>query len=305
MLIDWFTVIAQGVNFLVLVWLLKRFLYAPILGAIDAREKGIVARLAEAEKKQAEAQAARDDFQSKDKALEGQRAALLQKAADDAGAERKRLLDAAQTDADAAHSKWQDALRAEQGALGEEIVRRTQAGVFDIARKALAELASAHLEECMSDAFITHLRGLDGAAHDQLAGSFRAASTPVLIRSASDLPLAERAAITAAVGDIFAVQPPIRFETAPDLVSGIELTMGGQKVAWSISDFLASLEKSVAGLLEGKAVPAASPPAASPPAASPPAASPPAASSETHLHRKARGKVPPSVVPVSPAPAAS
>ena len=41
MLIDWFTVVAQVVNFLILVWLLKRFLYKPILDAIDAREKRI------------------------------------------------------------------------------------------------------------------------------------------------------------------------------------------------------------------------------------------------------------------------
>ena len=35
MLIDWFTVAAQVVNFLVLMWLLKRFLYKPIVYAID------------------------------------------------------------------------------------------------------------------------------------------------------------------------------------------------------------------------------------------------------------------------------
>ena len=41
MTIDWFTVGAQIVNFIVLVWLLKRFLYKPVLAAIDAREKRI------------------------------------------------------------------------------------------------------------------------------------------------------------------------------------------------------------------------------------------------------------------------
>ena len=45
MLIDWFTVSAQVVNFLILVWLLKRFLYRPILNAIDAREKRIAKEL--------------------------------------------------------------------------------------------------------------------------------------------------------------------------------------------------------------------------------------------------------------------
>jgi len=48
MLIDWFTVVAQVVNFLILVWLLKRFLYRPILNAIDAREKRIATKLADA-----------------------------------------------------------------------------------------------------------------------------------------------------------------------------------------------------------------------------------------------------------------
>ena len=48
MLIDWFTVGAQAVNFIILVWLLKRFLYKPILNAIDAREKRIATELAAA-----------------------------------------------------------------------------------------------------------------------------------------------------------------------------------------------------------------------------------------------------------------
>ena len=38
MLIDWFTVGAQALNFVILVWLLKHFLYKPILNAIDVRE---------------------------------------------------------------------------------------------------------------------------------------------------------------------------------------------------------------------------------------------------------------------------
>ena len=56
MLIDWFTVGAQTLNFLILVWLLKRFLYKPILNAIDAREKRIAAELADADVKKAEAE---------------------------------------------------------------------------------------------------------------------------------------------------------------------------------------------------------------------------------------------------------
>ena len=100
MLINWFTVCAQAINFLILVWLLKRFLYKPILHAIDEREKGIAAQLASAEAKTAEAQKDRDDFQHKNEAFDKERAALLKKATDDASAERQRLLDEAKKDAD-------------------------------------------------------------------------------------------------------------------------------------------------------------------------------------------------------------
>jgi F-type H+-transporting ATPase subunit b len=42
----------------------------------------------------------------------------------------------------------------------------------------------------------------------------------------------------------------VRYETAPDLIGGIELTANGQKVAWSIADYLASMEKDVDELLK-------------------------------------------------------
>ncbi len=74
--IDWFTVVAQAFNFLILVWLLKRFLYKPILHAIDEREKGIAAQLAEADAKKAEAQEERNDFQHKNEAFDQERTAL-------------------------------------------------------------------------------------------------------------------------------------------------------------------------------------------------------------------------------------
>jgi len=76
-LIDWFTVGAQALNFVILVWLMKRFLYRPILDGIDAREQRIAAELADADRRKAEAQTERSDFQHKNEELDRQRARLL------------------------------------------------------------------------------------------------------------------------------------------------------------------------------------------------------------------------------------
>ena len=93
MLIDWFTIAAQAINFLILVWLLKRFLYKPILDAIDAREQRIAKELADADAKKAEAQQERDDFQRKNEQFDQQRAALLSQATDGADVERRRQVE--------------------------------------------------------------------------------------------------------------------------------------------------------------------------------------------------------------------
>ena len=259
MLIDWFTVLAQVVNFLILVWLLKRFLYRPILDAIDAREKRIAAELADADAKKVEAKKQRDEFQHKNEEFDQQRVALLSKATDEAKAERQRLLDEARKAADALSAKRQETLRSEARNLNQAISRRARQEVFAIARKALTDLATTSLEERLGEVFTRRLREMDGKAKESLGETLKAASDPALVRSAFDLPAEQRAAIQNALNETFSAEIRVRFETAPDLVSGIELTTNGKKVAWSIADYLASLERGVDELLKEKDKPEAKP----------------------------------------------
>jgi F-type H+-transporting ATPase subunit b len=256
MLIDWFTVGAQALNFLILVWLMKRFLYKPILHAIDEREKRIAAELADADAKKAEARKERDEFQHKNEEFDQQRAALLSRAADEANAERQRLIEEARKAADVLSAKRQDTLRNDAHNLNQAIRRRTQQEVFAIARKALTDLATTSLEERMGEVFTRRLREMDGHAKDGLGTALKTASEPALVRSTFDLPAEQRAAIQNALNETFSADVRVRFDTAPDLVSGIELTTNGHKVAWSIEEYLGSLEKDVDELLKEKDKPA-------------------------------------------------
>ena len=260
MLIDWFTVGAQALNFLIRVWLMKRFLYQPILHAIDEREKRIAAELSDADAKKAEAQKERDEFQHKNEAFDQQRAELLSKATIDAKAERQRLLNEARQAADALSAKRQETLRNDAHLLNQAISRRTQQEVFAIARKALTDLATTSLEERLGEVFTRRLREMDSQAKEGLAEALKTAIEPSLVRSAFDLPAEQRAVIQNALNETFSAEVHIRFETAPDLISGIEFTTAnGQKVAWSISDYLVSLEKGVDELLKEKDKPIAKP----------------------------------------------
>lgn len=252
MLIDWFTVIAQVVNFLILVWLLKHFLYRPILDAIDAREQRIARELSEADAKKAEAQKERDEFQRKNEAFEQQRVALLNKATEGAKSERQRLLDVARQDADALGAKRQETLRNDAYQLQQAVGRRAQQEVFAIARKALMDLAGTSLEERMSEVFMRRLREMDEPTKADFAVALKSAAEPARVRSAFELPAAQREAVQNALNETFSAEVRVRFETAPDLVGGIELTTNGRKLAWSIADYLLSLERGVDELLKKK-----------------------------------------------------
>ena len=154
-------------------------------------------------------------------------------------------------------AKRQEALRNDAHNLNQAISRRTQQEVFAIARKALTDLATTSLEERLGEVFTRRLREMDGKAKAGLGEALKTASDPALVRSAFDLPAEQRAAIQNALNETFSAEIRVRFETAPDLVSGIELTTNGQKVAWSIADYLASLEKGVGELLKEKDKPEA------------------------------------------------
>jgi F-type H+-transporting ATPase subunit b len=260
MLIDWFTVAAQTINFLVLVWLLKRFLYQPVLAAIDARELKIAAELKDAAANKAQAQAERDDFRSKGEALERQREELLRKATEEANSERQRLLDTARKDSDALRAKLNDAVKSERLELNREIVKRTQQEVFAVARKTLADLAGTGLEDRIAEVFIRRLHDMHEKENAQPTAPPRVACASALVRSAFELPPPGRAAIEGAVRAWLGAATKLNFETVPGLVSGIELTADGRKIAWSITDYLASLDQNVTTLLEPKGD--ATPPAA-------------------------------------------
>ena len=143
-----------------------------------------------------------------------------------------------------------------------QITQRTRDEVFAITRKALTDLADTTLEASMSDAFIRRLRAITGTDKTSLDAALKNATTPSRIRSAFDLPEEQRAAIGQAINETFSADIQIEFVVVPDVISGIELTAGGQKVAWSIADYLASMEQRI-GELTAAAAPDASKPATS------------------------------------------
>ena len=243
MLIDWFTVCAQVLNFLILVWLLKRYLYKPVLAAIDAREQKVAARIADAETQDKKTQAASDDLRQRNETFDHEREGLMRTAAEQGAAERQRLFDSARQDSQLLRVKLAQQLDAERAELGRQLSVRTQAEVFALTRKALSELAGTSLEDRMIEVLIDRLRTLPEQQKLALAGA-----AAVLVRSAQDPSAAERTKLEAAIHECLDANVVVRFATAPELIGGLDLSVDGIKLAWSVSDYLSTLAQDAAAI---------------------------------------------------------
>ncbi|MBA3829313.1 MAG: F0F1 ATP synthase subunit B [Taibaiella sp.] len=245
MSINWFTVIAQIVNFLVLAWLLKRFLYKPVLNAIDEREKRIASQIGDAEKKEADAKTEKETFRKKNEDFDRQRTALIDKALEETKAEKQRLLEEARKEATDLSKKMAEALKENQENLVKKIAEKAKDEVFVIVGKTLKDLANIALEQQIVDVFTGHLKNLNENEKKDLGTALAKSAAPVIIRTTFDITAAQQPGLEQSIKDAAGTDATFKFQTVPELISGIELNAGGYKIAWSISEYLESVKNSI------------------------------------------------------------
>jgi len=249
-LIDWLTVVAQVVNFLILVGLMRRFLYGPLLHAIDAREERTAGKLAEADRKnqEADSKAAQIAVQMED--LEKRRLQMMEEAQREADRERTELVAKAREDADVMESRWREELHREQSVFFDEVRRDASVEVLSIARRALEDLASADLERCAAETFLKKLTSVPaGELRELCAGGVTVASTNAL---PVELQTRLQQAIERQVGVPVGVHIEVRFERAPEMAWGIELRGEGRRIGWTPESYFASLGEKLKGLVNAQ-----------------------------------------------------
>lgn len=246
MLFDWFTVAAQIFNFLVLVALLKHFLYDRVLAAMKEREKRVQERLEAADRKQKEADAEAEDYRRQQAELERRRKALLDEARQEADDRREKMVAEAREEVDQRRQSWEDALAAEKEEFLRELRRRVAAEVYAACRKAMKDLADADLEQRVVDVFLERLADSDTKVRDTLRRA--AADGRMAVRSSFELSGKGRQRVTERLQRMVSEDVGVDYETDPDLLLGIEVEGQGRRVAWHVRDYFDTLHERAAEL---------------------------------------------------------
>ncbi len=250
--VDWITVAAQIVNFLVLVWLLKRFLYKPVLQAMDAREKRIAERLelAESERETAALEAAR--FREQQRDLEAQWNTEMERALEEADVLRKSLQSSAREEVASKRSEWIKNLDDEKDAFLDDIRHRSAEAFSAMARRAFSDLANERLEDQIARRFETALRSIDEDERKKLKTACRNADGRVSVRTGFDLSPERRSDVAAVFHEAVTNEADFTFEISRELICGVELRVGGQVVRWSLDNYLDEVEADLRQAVESR-----------------------------------------------------
>lgn len=243
MLIDPFTIIAQIVNFLILVVLLKRFLYKPITQAMSARSQRIERQLAMAASKEQNAEAEKELYLQKQRELEAQKQEWLTQATKEVESKKEELTQTAILDVEQMRSQWYRDFERDRQQLTNKIRKDLTKQITSTARKALVDLAKANLEAEIIDTFIERLYNLNSLQSEIIS----TAPIPeeqhlITIRSSFTIENEQKNRLVKAIREQITAEAEVKFEIDPNFICGIELRDRGYKISWNLEHYLTELE---------------------------------------------------------------
>lgn len=251
MLIDWFTVGAQALNFIVLILLLKRFLYRPILDGIDAREQHLQKVESQASQDSAKANLEYKALTAERADIETTRSRIVAEATEQAEAKRRKLIEEAQQTADQMLKKQLQGFHTQLASMQQDIINKNVSEVYATCKKLLSELASVTLEQLIIDKFLSRLNRMPKEKLPDIS-SVNTNNYSVYVRSAFELEPRQKQDITSCLGKQFDLPPQsklaVQFNHVPHLITGIEININGWKMCWSAEHYLDDLQQQVKNL---------------------------------------------------------
>lgn len=246
---DWFIIVTLSISFIVILWLLTRFLYQPMINDLAEREQSTKALLSLANDKMKKASALQASCEVQQRDFEQQRAELLKKSQDEATEIGKKLIHSAHEAADDMLRKRLAAIQHELQSLQKKVLSQNITEVYAIAEKMLTDLMGVELHQAMVSRFIERLTRLSEDQCVNLVIALKRSNNHAVVRSAHLLSEQNKLQISRSLSMLLNNKHPIEvkfsFILVPELVAGLELSVSGWKLTWSVEQHLHTLQENV------------------------------------------------------------
>lgn len=247
--IDLFTLIAEIFNFLVLVFLLQRFLYRPIIRVMDAREQATVSRLRLAEAKYEEASEEKRVYEEKVQSFEDERLALIEEARQQSKTYRQQLMNEINTEVEALRNQWQEIVALERETFLQDLRQQVGTEIIKTARAILQNMANQALEDQVVAVFVERINAIHEDEKQKLIKAVSANQDVLHVQSAFELSDDARMRLEDTLRP-FHPQSQLHFEVDNSLLCGIRIATPEYEISWSFHHYIDTFQQHFQQTLE-------------------------------------------------------
>ena len=237
MLIDWFTLSAQVVNFIILVLLLKFLLFKRVLKALDQREDEMADQLDRAHQAKKEADQHEESLRGEIEAFQFARDTRIKALENEIKEIRRSRMQALSTEAEERQLHWQSSLREQQDHFLEKLQSLALRHLGASMRAALNSLADAELEPLLAKAFVKHLRSLPDEEQRAFLEGVPINGDGMVIESKFVFDSKLRDWLAKEIQEVLHYDGEVRFVTRDQPGCGLSLRVAGSMVEWSLDHY--------------------------------------------------------------------
>lgn len=244
MQIDWWTFIAQIINLIILLFLLRKFLYIPVLKAVEKRQKLIADELNKAAVARRKADELSIECEKKLAQIDVQKQEILSKSRANAEKFAQELMIEAQEQYKDSVKTWKDKLLSQQKTYANTL-RILIADYFArFADRALSQMADEHLNDLFVAKFIEQLQNIPIEKKQSMIAAFEDNNT-ITVQSSQQLSPANIQQLQQALSTNLQLSQDISLiqEINSELICGIALQAGEQLISWNLADYLHTFQQ--------------------------------------------------------------
>lgn len=255
--IDSFTLIAQIINLIILVWLLKKFLYTPILKAVDARQAKIAEQLNTAKEQAQKAISQQQLYEQKITSFEAERQKMFEKAQKETDNMKAVLLNEVREEINNSRKRWKNELIAEKKAFDVNLRNLILEQFKIFADQSIKQMAGISLQSLIEEQFKRKLAALPSKEKKAFASALQQTKV-ISVLSAVKMTPEQKKEISSFLLSVLNVTEDIHFvfKEDPSLLSGVELQTGEQVMSWNMRQYLnqfeTNLDAAITGLIQEK-----------------------------------------------------
>lgn len=247
MQINWFEILAQIINFFIILFILQKLLYKPVMAAMETRQERILKSQIQADEEMARAKELMDEYSAKMADIDQEKREILDEARKDAEEKRDDLLEDYKLEAEAKRKMYLKEVEDEKDKFMENLAKRLGENAVKISSHILSTISSRELEDEVFKSFTKELESLrESISDDKLLKDQKHLN----LSSAREMTQDEKNRVEEILRDQIESFEDISYEVDSDLIIGYQLNLDTHTVQTSIKNYLEEIEKNIISRLE-------------------------------------------------------